>query len=144
MNASNLIHHRLQAFAEAVKAKTAILVLGQPEEQLRAPFESFVVGAATDLNWEVVCVGDASLPDRLGRPDYAVERDKLLAGYVELKAPGAGADADRFRGRDRDQFKRFSKIPNLRTKTDEHRHGAPDREALRQRSDALGQHAEGD
>ena len=26
----------------------------------------------------------------------------------------------------------------------EHRHGAPDREALRQRSDALGQHAEGD
>ena len=113
MDASDLIHHRLQAFAEAVKAKTAVLVLGQPEEQLRAPFESFVVGAATDWNWEVVCVGEASLPDRLGRPDYAVERNKLLAGYVELKAPGAGANANRFRGRNRDQFKRFSGIPNL-------------------------------
>ena len=113
MDANDLIHHRLQAFAEAVKAKTAVLVLGQPEEQLRAPFESFVVGAATDWNWEVVCVGEASLPDRLGRPDYAVERNRLLAGYVELKAPGAGANAGRFRGRDRDQFKRFSEIPNL-------------------------------
>ena len=113
MNASDLTHHRLQTFAEAVKAKTAALVLGQPEEQLRAPFESFVAGAATDWNWEVVCVGEASLPDRLGRPDYAVERNRLLAGYVELKAPGTGANTDRFRGRDRDQFKRFSGIPNL-------------------------------
>ena len=31
----------------------------------------------------------------------------------ERKAPGAGANAGRFRGRDRDQFKRFSEIPNL-------------------------------
>ena len=113
MDSGDLIYHRLQAFAESVKAKTAVLVLGQPEEQLRAPFESFVAGATTDWNWEVVCVGEASLPDRLGRPDYAVERNRLLAGYVELKAPGVGANADRFRGRDRDQFKRFSEIPNL-------------------------------
>ena len=84
MDSGDLIHHRLQAFAESVKAKTAVLVLGQPEEQLRAPFESFVAGATTDWNWEVVCVGEASLPDRLGRPDYAVERNRLLAGYVEL------------------------------------------------------------
>ena len=51
MDASDLIHHRLQAFAEAVKAKTAGLVLGQPEEQLRAPFENFVAGVATTLGW---------------------------------------------------------------------------------------------
>ena len=61
----------------------------------------------------VVCTGEASLPGRLGRPDYAVHRGGLLAGYVELKAPGTGADAARFRGRDRAQFKRFSAIPNL-------------------------------
>ena len=61
----------------------------------------------------VVCTGEASLPDRLGRPDYAVHRNGLLAGYVELKAPGTGADAARFRGRDRAQFRRFSAIPNV-------------------------------
>ena len=61
----------------------------------------------------VVCTGEASLPDRLGRPDYAVHRGGLLAGYVELKAPGTGADAARFRGRDQAQFKRFSAIPNV-------------------------------
>ena len=113
MNVRDPIHHRLQAFAETVKAKTGAPVHGQPEEQLRGPFENFVVGEATDWNWEVVCIGEATLPDRLGRPDYAVERNRLLAGYVELKAPGVGANADRFRGRDRDQFKRFSGIPNL-------------------------------
>ena len=109
----NLIHHRLQAFAESVKAKTGAPVQGQPEEQLRAPFENFVASEATAWNWEVVCVGEAILPDHLGRPDYAVERNRLLAGYVELKAPGVGANAARFRGRDRAQFKRFSGIPNL-------------------------------
>ena len=61
----------------------------------------------------VVCAGEAPLPDRLGRPDYAVHRNGLLAGYVELKAPGTGATAARFKGRDRAQFKRFSAIPNL-------------------------------
>ena len=61
----------------------------------------------------VVCTGEAPLPGRLGRPDYAVHRNGLLAGYVELKAPGTGADAARFRGRDRAQFRRFSAIPNV-------------------------------
>ncbi len=44
MNTSDPSHQRLQAFAEAVKAKTEAPVQGQPEEQLRAPFENFVVG----------------------------------------------------------------------------------------------------
>ena len=61
----------------------------------------------------VVCAGEAPLPDRLGRPDYAIHRNGWLAGYVELKAPGTGANAARFKGRDRAQFKRFSAIPNL-------------------------------
>ena len=37
----------------------------------------------------------------------------MLAGHVELKAPGVGATASRFKGHDRDQFKRFSAIPNI-------------------------------
>ena len=65
------------------------------------------------FGWEVVCTGETPLPDQLGRPDYAVHRHQLLAGYAELKAPGVGATSTRFRGRNRAQFKRFSAIPNL-------------------------------
>ena len=39
--------------------------------------------------------------------------NQLLAGYVELKAVGTGATASLFRGRNREQFKRFSAIPNI-------------------------------
>ncbi len=69
--------------------------------------------AAALWGWAVVCAGEARLPDRLGRPDYAVLRDGALAGHVELKAPGVGADARRLRGRDRAQFRRFSSLPNI-------------------------------
>ena len=34
-------------------------------------------------------------------------------GTWNSKAPGIGATANRFRGHDRDQFKRFSAIPNI-------------------------------
>ena len=94
-------------------AKSSALARGGAEEQLRGPFENLMQAVAAAWGERVVCTGEASLPDRLGRPDYAVHRGGLLAGYVELKAPGTGADAARFRGRDQAQFKRFSAIPNV-------------------------------
>ena len=103
----------LQDFAEAVTAKSSALMQGAPEDQLRGPFENFLTHVATALGENVVCTGEAPLPDRLGRPDYAVHRNGLLAGYVELKAPGVGANAAWFRGHDRAQFRRFSAIPNI-------------------------------
>ena len=36
-----------------------------------------------------------------------------LAAVVELKPPGRGARADRFRGHDREQWERFKALPNL-------------------------------
>jgi len=86
---------------------------GAPEDQLRGPFENFLAHVANAWGENVVCTGEAPLPDRLGRPDYAIHRTGLLAGYVELKPPGAGANATHFKGHDRDQFKRFSAIPNI-------------------------------
>ena len=53
------------------------------------------------------------LPGRLGKPDYAVHAGRILIGYVELKAPGIGATTSRFTGRNAEQWKRFSAIPNL-------------------------------
>ena len=112
MNQPPSIHAALQKFAASVTTKMTQLILGEPEDQLRSPFEIFMVKAAQVFRWKVVCTGETSL-DRIGRPDYAVHRDQLLAGYVELKAPGVGVTATRFKGHNRDQFKRFSAIPNI-------------------------------
>jgi hypothetical protein len=89
------------------------LTAGEPEDQVRGPFENLMMGVAVAFGRKVVCTGETPLPDRLGRPDYAVHLNGLLAGYVELKAPGVGATATRFKGHNRDQFKRFSAIPNI-------------------------------
>ena len=106
-------HQALQAFAAAATAKTGLRPGGAPEEQLRGPFENFIAAAGAALGRELACAGEATLPDRLGRPDFAIHCQGALLGYAELKAPGAGADAGRFRGRDRAQFRRFAAIPNL-------------------------------
>jgi hypothetical protein len=113
MNTSISIHNALQDFAAAVTAKMSQLTSGEPEDQVRGPFENFMANIATALGRHVVCTGETPLPDRLGRPDYAVHVSRLLSGYVELKAPGVGASANRFKGHNRDQFKRFSAIPNI-------------------------------
>ncbi len=113
MNDSDNIYVALRNFALAVTEKMGQITLGEPEDQLRAPFETFMNDAASFFGWEVVCTGETPLPGRLGRPDYAVHKSKMLAGFVELKAPGVGVIASRFRGHNREQFKRFSSIPNI-------------------------------
>ena len=113
MNTTSSIHTALQEFAAAVTDKLTQITHGEPEEQLRAPFENFMGAAAGALGWNVVCTGETPLPDRLGRPDYAVHLNSLLAGYVELKQAGTGATASRFVGHNRRQFNRFSAIPNI-------------------------------
>ena len=107
------IHTALQDFAASVTAKMTQLTPGEPEDQVRGPFEIFITEVARVLGWNVVCTGETPLPGRLGRPDYAVHLNQLLAGYVELKAPGTGATASRFKGRNRAQFERFSATPNI-------------------------------
>ncbi len=113
MQDNGAIYKALRTFADTVTDKTSQVTAGEPEEQLRAPFETFMSNVAAALGWEVVCTGETPLPERLGRPDYAVHKSRLLAGYVELKAPGVGATASRFTGRNREQFNRFSSIPNI-------------------------------
>ena len=91
------LHTALRTFSSTVTAKMSQLATGAPEDQLRAPFESFMAAMAEALGWHIVCTGETPLPHRLGRPDYAVHVNQLLAGYVELKAPGVGATATRLR-----------------------------------------------
>jgi hypothetical protein len=86
----------------------------EPEEQLRQPFDRFMEAVGNALGFkQVQCIAPRRLPDQLGKPDFAVYRDGLLVGYVELKAPGTGANANAFKGRNQKQFERFRALPNL-------------------------------
>jgi hypothetical protein len=113
MNSQGDMLVSLQKFAAAVTAKMSQMTSGEPEDQIRSPFENFMTEAARSLGVSIVCTGETALPGQLGRPDYAVHVNGLLAGYVELKAPGVGANVLHFKGHNREQWKRFSAIPNI-------------------------------
>jgi hypothetical protein len=113
MNEGMTIQEALHRFVRDVSTKMSMLTPGEPEDQLRSPFENFMGDVARTLGWNVVCTGETRLPDSLGIPDYAIHLNGLLAGYVELKSPGIGADPHRFIGHNREQWRRFQFIPNL-------------------------------
>jgi predicted helicase len=62
----------------------------------------------------VTAVGETSLSDLKIRPDYSVTVHRALVGFVELKAPGKGADPRRFREvHDKEQWIKLKQLPNL-------------------------------
>ena len=103
----------LKMFASTVTAKMTTLTAGEPEDQLRAPLETFMQEVGHALARKIVCTGETRLPGRIGQPDYAIHANKLLTGYIELKAPGVGANPNLFTGHNKEQWKRFQAIPNL-------------------------------
>jgi hypothetical protein len=89
----------------------------EPEDQLRAPFNALLEDLVELLDWprsDVVAVGESAQADLKTRPDFAVTLRNALVGHVELKAPGKGADPNKFKDpHDRDQWKRLRSLPNL-------------------------------
>lgn len=69
------------------------------------------------LKWrraDVAAVGESSLSDLKIRPDYAVTFGGALVGHVDLKAPGKGADPNKFKDpHDKEQWKRLRSLPNF-------------------------------
>jgi hypothetical protein len=90
---------------------------GQPEDQLRAPFEHLLSEIAELCHLpigSVIAVGESQLHDLKTRPDYSVTVYKALVGFVELKAPGKGADPRKFRDpHDKLQWEKLRSLPNL-------------------------------
>ncbi len=103
----------LQAFAAQLTAKFSALAAGEPEDQLKPPVDQLFTEYGKIISRHIVLKGESKLTDRLGRPDFAAHSDTLPIGYVELKAPGKGANPVHFKGHDRDQWKRFQNVPNL-------------------------------
>lgn len=118
MGKDETVASAVSAFGKAAKSKlTAVSMSGQPEDQLRGPIEQLwaslcsATGKSVD---KLTMVGETSLADLAVRPDYAVEYNGLLLGFIEVKAPGKGADPRLFRdAHDRAQWKKLQALPNL-------------------------------
>lgn len=112
------LNDAISTFGAAAKAKLANpSATGAPEDQLRAPFEQLLADFAALVKFPanaVVAVGESTLADLKTRPDYAVTVRNALAGHIELKAPGKGADPRKFKNEhDKGQWERLRSLPNL-------------------------------
>jgi hypothetical protein len=104
-------------FGAEAKAKLANpSATGEPEDQLRAPLEELFRDLAElcglKREW-LTAVGESSLSTLKTRPDYAITLRNALVGFVEVKAPGKGADPRRYKGHDKEQWEKLQSLPNL-------------------------------
>ncbi|MBV8972226.1 MAG: N-6 DNA methylase, partial [Sphingomonadaceae bacterium] len=104
------------AFGTRVAAKLANpAATGQPEDQLRGPLEALMPALAVAAGHAVtpVLVGETKHAATGSRPDYSVTVAGTLVGFIELKAPGKGADPNRYKGHDKEQWDKLKALPNL-------------------------------
>ncbi|MGD1088342.1 MAG: N-6 DNA methylase [Verrucomicrobiota bacterium] len=101
----NILHE----FAQEIKRNFSSRIAAQPEDQLKPGVQKILQAAARQIETRT----EAHATDVEGRPDIGVASNKLLCGFVELKAPGKGARPQRFTGADKRQWEKFKAIPNL-------------------------------
>ena len=98
-------------------AKAKLNEGGQPEDQLRNPIEQLFAAFAEAIGLPAAAltlVGEKSLAELHTRPDFAVQVHSALIGFIEVKAPGKGADPRRFREKhDKEQWDKLKALPNL-------------------------------
>ena len=101
----------------AANKLSATAARGEPEDQLRAPLEQLIGDLAVICRHrreQLVLVGETSLADLHTRPDYAVSYAQTLVGFIEVKAPGRGADPRRFkRPHDKEQWNKLQALPPI-------------------------------
>jgi hypothetical protein len=105
-------------FGASAKAKLSnIAITGAPEDQLRGPLEALMHDLAEigGLPAKAInLVGETTLAHLKTRPDYAVTVSNALVGFIEVKAPGKGADPRRFSDlHDKAQWDKLRSLPNL-------------------------------
>jgi hypothetical protein len=104
-------------FGKAATAKlSAVAISGEPEDQLRAPLENLIGRDIAQLAsvGAVKMIGETHLAENHTRPDYAVEVNHALVGFIEVKAPGKGADPRKFTdAHDKAQWNKLKSLPNL-------------------------------
>jgi hypothetical protein len=107
--AEKTVASAISVFGEDAKAKLAsIAISGAPEDQLRGPLDTLVQDLAEIGGFAggaVRLIGETALADLKTRPDFAVTVNNALVGFIEVKAPGKGADPRKFKDpHDKDQW----------------------------------------
>lgn len=105
------LSEHIKAFVASASQKLA--GGGQPEANVRGPIEGLLENVAAEQGALVVLSDESPLPGAGVRPDWSVHVQGALAGYVEAKAPGKGADPKRFTGHDAEQWERLEDLPNV-------------------------------
>jgi hypothetical protein len=98
----------LHDFAQDIKRNFNSGIAAQPEDQLKPGVQRVLRSAARQIETRTEVHADVE-----GRPDIGVNSDRLLCGFVELKAPGKGARPQKFTGADKRQWEKFKALPNL-------------------------------
>ncbi|WP_246206971.1 type ISP restriction/modification enzyme [Methylocystis heyeri] len=118
MTSSHSVSNAISTFGASCKAKLANkAAAGAPEDQLRAPLEALFEDLTSLIGLPektVSLVGESTLSALATRPDYAVTVQNALVGFIEVKAPGKGADPRRFTDEhDKKQWMKLKSLPNL-------------------------------
>jgi hypothetical protein len=102
--------------AQAKSKLRNVAASGEPEDQLRAPLEGLIHDVTELCGFPrntVEAVGESTIAALKTRPDYAITVRNALVGFLEIKAPGKGADPRKFRGHDKEQWEKLQSLPNL-------------------------------
>ena len=108
----------ISSYGELTKSKLSNpAATGAPEDQLRAPLEGLfqeLAILAGNPAGAMALVGETTLAALSTRPDYAVTNRNELIGFIEIKAPGKGADPRKFaEDHDKRQWRKLKCLPNL-------------------------------
>ena len=113
-NAESQFLSSLQDYSKDLTTKFSLSSVSfGAEDQLKSPIEHLLKSAANILNLSIVVVTEVREKVLSGRPDMGITINGLLMGYIELKAPGKGADPNKLKGDDKQQWEKFKSLPNL-------------------------------
>jgi hypothetical protein len=104
----------LENFADTLRAKFALPGSASPEDQLKPPVADLLKAAGAAYGLTIETRTETHLSQHKVRPDIAIYVGGLICGYVELKAPGLGADAPKLKGdHNKKQWEKLKGLPNL-------------------------------
>ncbi len=105
---------KLYDYAESLKAKFALPGSASPEDQLKPAIADLLKSAGAAYGLVVNTRTETHLSEHKVRPDIAIYVGGLICGYIELKAPGLGADAPKLKGEhNKKQWEKLTGLPNL-------------------------------
>lgn len=104
----------LETFADDLKAKFNLTGTASPEDQLKPHVAKLFEDSGNRYGLKVETRTEVHLSEHKVRPDIAIYVGGLICGYIELKAPGLGADAPKLKGdHNKKQWAKLKGLPNL-------------------------------